>query len=288
MMRKPVFLILPILSAIIFLLLSSTNNNSQDHFSEMAKVALRDAGNKILLANNDSTSLILPIIKLNENRYEIEFQNKLLITPDSLVTIIINSLKTAGLPKKYIVEVVNCNSKEISYSFQIKGLKEQNITPCLGRNLPTDCYTIQVLFIKNESVFSKNTIYLILAFIFIGFVVVLLFYKKREEKTNTKQIETSYSKIGNYKFYKDQNKLIKNSIEIKLSAKECDLIAMFSTNQNQIIKRETLIKEIWEDHGVYVDRSLDTFISKLRKKFKDDNTINIVNIHGVGYKLEVS
>ncbi|MFI1744855.1 helix-turn-helix domain-containing protein [Thalassobellus sediminis] len=286
MKRKSIFLILPILSAIVFLLLVSTNNNPQDHFSEMVKVALRDAGNKILLANNDSTSLILPITKLNENRYEIAFQNKLLITPDSLVSIISNSLKTADLPKKYIVEVVNCNSKEVSYSFQIKELKEQNITPCLGRNLPTDCYTIQVLFIKNNSFLSKSTIFLILAFILIGIVGVLLFYKKREEKT--KQTDTSYSKIGNYKFYKDQNKLIKDSIEIKLSAKECDLMAMFSANQNQIIKRETLIKEIWEDHGVYVDRSLDTFISKLRKKFKDDNTINIVNIHGVGYKLEVS
>ena len=42
-----------------------------------------------------------------------------------------------------------------------------------------------------------------------------------------------------------------------------------------------------EDNGVFVDRSLDTFISKLRKKFKDDASINIINIHGVGYKLEV-
>lgn len=65
-------------------------------------------------------------------------------------------------------------------------------------------------------------------------------------------------------------------------------MAMFSSNQNKVIKRELIVKEIWEDNGVFVDRSLDTFISKLRKKFKNDPTINIINIHGVGYKLEVN
>ena len=47
---------------------------------------------------------------------------------------------------------------------------------------------------------------------------------------------------------------------------------MFSSQQNQVIKRDVLIKKIWEDNGVFVGRSLDTFISKLRKKFKDDDS----------------
>ena len=119
-------------------------------------MVLRDAGNKLLLANNDSSSLILPIRKVKENRYEIAFEGNLSITPDSLVAIVNSSLKTAKLPKRYIVEVINCNTREVSYSFQIIGTKEQNIVPCLGRVLPLDCYTVQVLFIENNSFLSAN------------------------------------------------------------------------------------------------------------------------------------
>lgn len=283
-MKKLFFSLLVIL---LFTLIGCKDNTPKYHFSETVKVALRDAGNVLLLANKDSISLILPIKRLNENRYELEFQNNLSITPDSLVVAISNSLKTANLPKRYIVEVINCNSEEVSYSFQINGTKEQDIVPCIGRNLPLDCYTIQILFLENKSVFKKNILYWLLTITLLVLIGLFLYYKKRNEKTTSKIEEKLYSKIGDYKFYKDQNKLIKEAIEIKLSAKECELMTILSANQNQVVKREVLVKEIWEDNGVFVDRSLDTFISKLRKKFKNDPSINIVNIHGVGYKLEV-
>ena len=81
---------------------------------------------------------------------------------------------------------------------------------------------------------------------------------------------------------------MQQATEINLSKKECELLAIFVVNPNQIIKRDELTKRVWEDHGVFVGRSLDTYISKLRKKLKDDKTIKFTNVHGVGYKLEVS
>ena len=81
--------------------------------------------------------------------------------------------------------------------------------------------------------------------------------------------------------------MIKKAIEIPLSKKECELLEIFVANPNQIIKREELTKKVWEDNGVFVSRSLDTYISKLRKKLKEDESIQLINIHGVGYKLEV-
>ncbi len=279
-MKKIVF---PLFTILCFTCLNCKDDTPQNHFSETVKVALRDAGHTLLLANNDSTSLILPVKKLNDNKYEIAFQNRLSITPDSLVVAVSHSLETANLPKQYIVEVINCNKDEIFYSFQIKGTKESDIVPCLGRKLPTDCYKIQVLFFEKKSNLIAVFLILLAGVLVFGF----LYLKKRKRKTSIEDT-IPYSKIGDYKFYKDQNKLIKEAIEIKLSAKECELMSMLSTNQNQVVKRDALVKEIWEDRGVFVDRSLDTFISKLRKKFKDDPSINIVNIHGVGYKLEVN
>lgn len=264
-----------------------SKNEPQNNFPERVKVALRHSGNTILLANNDSISWIPPVVEKTKNQYEIAFENNLSIVPDSLVNAVSKSLKSANLPKHYIVEVLNCMNNEVAYSFQIMGAKEQDIVPCLGRDLPPNCYTIQITFIDNKINASKTAVYLLIGGLIVLFVLLWFIYKRKANYKTEILTDSPFTKIGHYKFYKTQNKLIKDTVEIKLSAKECELMSMFSTNQNQVIKREVLIKEIWEDHGVYVDRSLDTFISKLRKKFKDDASINFINVHGVGYKLEV-
>ncbi len=89
------------------------------------------------------------------------------------------------------------------------------------------------------------------------------------------------------KFYPEQNKLVKEADEISLSKKECELLEIFVANPNQVLKREDLTKRVWEDNGVFVGRSLDTYISKIRKKLQEDDSIKITNVHGVGYKLEI-
>jgi hypothetical protein len=284
---KSTYVYLFILTIAATLFLSFQNPSTEAHFSEIVKVALRDAGNKLLIANNDSTSLILPIEKIDSNKYRITFESQLSIIPDSLVAIVNTSLKAANLPKHYIVEVIRCKTNVVSYSFQIKGKKEQNIVPCIGRDLPTDCYTINILFTGNTLFFTANKNYLLTGVFILIFSLFGFLYVKRHTKNNPIDKNFPYTQIGHYKFYESQNKLIKDTLEIKLSTKECELIKLFSKHQNEVIKRDVLLKEIWEDHGVFVGRSLDTFISKLRKKFKDDASINIVNIHGVGYKLEV-
>lgn len=267
-------------------LFSVQNPSNNENFTENVKIALRDVGNKLLLAVHDSTSLVLPIKKLSEHRYELTFQNTLSISPDSLVSITNQSLKVANLPKRFIVEVLNCNNNEVFYSFKINNFEDRDIVPCLGRNLPNDCYIINILFLSKASIINSNTNYLLIGAITV--IVLLSFFIIKNRKYKAINTSSEYTKIGNYKFYEDQNKLVKDAIEIKLSSKECELMNMFSVNQNQLIKREVITKEIWEDNGVFVGRSLDTFISKLRKKFKDDNSINIINVHGVGYKLEVN
>jgi DNA-binding response OmpR family regulator len=80
---------------------------------------------------------------------------------------------------------------------------------------------------------------------------------------------------------------MQKAIEIALSKKECELLEIFVANANQVVKREELTKKVWEDNGVIVGRSLDTYISKLRKKLQKDNSIKLTNVHGVGYKLEI-
>jgi DNA-binding response OmpR family regulator len=83
-------------------------------------------------------------------------------------------------------------------------------------------------------------------------------------------------------------KLIIGGKTIDLTGTETRVLLIFASSPNEIIERSRLQKEIWEDEGVIVGRSLDMFISKLRKKLELDPNIKIVVIRGKGYKLEVS
>ncbi|WP_431133354.1 winged helix-turn-helix domain-containing protein [Psychroserpens mesophilus] len=267
----------------ISILFAYSSCKKDDSHSEIAKIALRDIGNRLLLSHKDSTSLILPVIKVDSEKYALSFQNKLSIEPDSLVFFIKESINKAQLPEHYLVEVIRCNDKEVAYSYEMKYKEEERIIPCAGRILPLHCYTIQIGFKTNKK--QSSLIYL---WLIIPLLMILGFLYNQKMKTTTTQVDSIYYKIGNYKFDKDQSKLLYVEKEIALSKKECELLEILCDNLNDVVKRDELSKRVWEDHGVFVGRSLDTYISKLRKKLKEDSSIKITNVHGVGYKLEVS
>lgn len=273
---------------IIFLVWMHFNSTTEKNdFIEVVKISLRDVGHKLLLSNQDSTSIVLPIKTISESKFELTFSKSLSFNPDDLVTIVEESIDRASLPKYYRVEVLPCDSEEISYSYEMKYDKEKGIIPCSGRLLPDNCYIIQLRFVnKTMSIFNANSLlYLLL----MGVIVLLLFdYSKKEQANNERDANKKFISIGSFHFYPEQNKLVKSAIEISLSKKECELLSLFIAQPNQIIKRDELMKKVWEDHGVIVGRSLDTYISKLRKKLKEDATIKITNVHGVGYKLEIA
>lgn len=267
--------------------LFSKPSKEQTEFSEKVKISLRDVGNKLLLADKDSTSLVLPVKEVSKSKYELSFQSQLSFEPTKLVSIVEDSFKKSKLPMHYRVEVIQCVGGEVGYSYEISQQEENTIIPCAGRLLPTNCYTIQVRFTEIEaSSFSISTF--IYIFIFIIFILMELFFFKKKQPEKPKEHFETYKSIGSFHFYPTQNKLVKQLMEISLSKKECELLQIFIANPNQIVTRDELTKKVWEDNGVIVGRSLDTYISKLRKKLKDDETIKLTNIHGVGYKLEIS
>ncbi len=275
---------------LIFLALGlvfSCNTKVETDFSERTKIALRDVGNKLLLSSKDSTSLIFPVKELDSKRYQLTFSQPLYFEPGFLVSSVEESFKTAQLLDHYRVEVLQCSDREVAYSYQMSAEEEHTIIPCVGRYLPEACYIIQLKFINGAvGLETQNSIpYIISLFVLIG--IGFLIYRKTKPEA-TKENQGTRNKIGSFYFYPDQNKLVKEAKEIALSKKECELLALFVAYPNQIIKRDELNKRVWEDNGVFVGRSLDTYISKLRKKLKSDTSIKLTNVHGVGYKLEVN
>ncbi|MFT7352906.1 MAG: DNA-binding winged helix-turn-helix (wHTH) protein [Flavobacterium sp.] len=273
---------------IISLFVWSFSNIQEDEtdFTERAKINLRAIGNQLLLAQKDSVSRILPIIKSDDFKYSISFEKALSFEPNTLVDIVKGVFIKTTFSKNYRVEVIELSTNEVAYSYEINTDKEKTLIPCAGRFLPERKYFIEVKFLDQKTSNSKYS------FLFYIFTLLLLgvFYRKfflDKKKEKEKVFEEKATILGSFLFYPHQNKLVKKAIEIGLSKKECELLEIFAANMNQVVKREELTKKVWEDNGVIVSRSLDTYISKLRKKLKEDQSIQLINVHGIGYKLEV-
>lgn len=288
-MNRKVFLLVIGLVITVFSMwkIVTTPQNNSDDFNEIVKIALRNVGNKLLLAYNDSTSVVKPITELEPLKYNLSFQDKLAIMPDSLVAQIKRSIDKSNLPTYYRVEVINCLDQEVAYSYEMRDTQENGIVPCGGRLIKEGCYNIQVKFLEQANVVQNNktTYYLLLL---AGLALAIFGFWKGKSNELVIAAEGDHVVFGSFHFYPEQNKLVKQATEISLSKKECEILALFVERPNQVIKRDELTKAVWEDNGVIVGRSLDTYISKLRKKLQDDDAIKLTNVHGVGYKLEVS
>ena len=77
------------------------------------------------------------------------------------------------------------------------------------------------------------------------------------------------------------------TIKYNLTRKEADLLKILCDNKNLLLKREIALKTIWGDDNYFIGRSMDVFITKLRKYLKEDPNISITNVHGAGFKLEI-
>ncbi|HEX6849489.1 MAG TPA: winged helix-turn-helix domain-containing protein, partial [Chitinophagaceae bacterium] len=183
----------------------------------------------------------------------------------------------------YIVSLKNCEQKETVFAFEINN-QTGDLTPCRGRTLEMGCYVIEIdLLEKNKFNFSW-WIFLIIPLSLVGFYLTNKIRKKEEKEPVFGS--NDHIQLGSYRFYPDNNVLKIENNSITLSEKETKALKIFAENINQIVEREKLMKDIWEDNGIVViSRNVDVLVSKLRKKLSDDNSIKFINIHGRGYKF---
>lgn len=99
--------------------------------------------------------------------------------------------------------------------------------------------------------------------------------------------EVTMYKIGNYTFDTQKQTLTLNGFTDKLTTKESELLSLLCAHANEILERNYALKTIWIDDNYFNARSMDVYITKLRKKLVDDPRVEIINIHGKGYKLIV-
>jgi hypothetical protein len=251
------------------------------------EVLLRKIGDELLTQSGDSRSRVLPVKKIAENEYQVSFEHELTFQPDSLVNTTRRLLAKDPLANDYVVNVLNCSNSSVAYGYAISNNKKDDIIACRGRVQPKGCYIINIKF-KPAGINTAKNGYLLGSLAFLAFVGFVFFRSAKPRKARPGNQNTGILTLGSVLFNTQERQLVINKNTIELTDTEARLLLIFALSPNQTIERSRLQKEIWEDEGVIVGRSLDMFISKLRKKLEPDPHINIVVIRGKGYKLEIN
>ncbi|MGZ3760562.1 MAG: winged helix-turn-helix domain-containing protein [Mucilaginibacter sp.] len=252
------------------------------------EILFRKIGHEVLLHSGDSTSRVMPVKRIANNEYQVRFENEFTFQPDSLVQIIRRVLAKDNLADNYMVNVLDCSGKGMIFGYVIYKDQSNNIVPCSGRKQPKNCYVIDVKF-QSPAITTAQKGYLLGGLPLLAFIGLIISgsVKSRKNKSEIEGGENESIKIGSTLFYPTKRQITTGENLTELTAKESKLLLIFAESPNVVIERSRLQKEIWEDEGVIVGRSLDMFISKLRKKLQQDTSICLLNIHGKGYKLEI-
>ena len=294
--RKPMGGLLILLFISTICVAFSVTRNDDFDFARR-EILLRRIGHEILLQSGDSTSRVLPIKKIAENEYQVSFEHAFTFQPESLVNTTQRLLAKDPLATDYVVNVLNCANGSVTYGYAISKNKKDDIVACKGRRQPIACYMINIKFKPTGIITAKNGY--LLGSLPVLAIIGFLFLTSGKTKRALPEVQETFTQetviqvtgtfnLGSMLFDSQNRKLIKYGKTIDLTRTETRVLHIFAWSPNEAIERSRLQKEIWEDDGVIVGRSLDMFISKLRKKLEFDPNIKIVVIRGKGYKLEIS
>lgn len=220
---------------------------------------------RILYAEDDQTLAFLTKDNLEQNGYEVvhcaDGNSCLDAFAQQAFDLCILDIM---LPKKdgfeIATEIRKVNSDVPIIFLSAKTLKEDRIK---GLRLGADDYLVKPFSI--EELLLKIEI-----------------FRKRSQKNPT--VEKAYQ-VGKYRFDPRNYTLQHNDEKITLTQRESELLQLFLDNKNVVLKREEILKSLWGDDDYFMGRSLDVFISRLRKILAGEPGIAIENLHGIGFRF---
>lgn len=259
-------------------------------------VAMRTIGHEILLLSGDSTSRVMPIEK-KQGRYEIQFESDFDFDPDLVIARIDEIVKRDHIAEEYLVEFAACPTDEVVYSYAFEMQKNPDEIACRSRLQPIGCYRVYFTILTDvplvgaqlsEKGNSEGTLFGSLfdsALPIFGLLFVLGLGWIWRKRIATNETVSDTISIGQYRFDKHNMILLLNQERIELTSKEAELLTLLHSGANSTVERSVILKTVWGDEGDYIGRTLDVFVSKLRKKLEADPEVRIANIRGVGYRL---
>lgn len=223
---------------------------------------------KILYTEDDETLAFLTKDNLEQNNYEVmhcrDGKSGLEAFKEEDFDICIFDIMMPKMDGFELATEIRKSNTDIPIIFlSAKTLKEDRLK---GLRLGADDYLVKPFSI--EELLLKIEIFL-----------------KRSQKSNG--VENSLYEIGKYQFDFKNFFLFNEDEKIGLTQREAELLKLFFDNKNMVLKREKILSALWGNDDYFMGRSLDVFISRLRKILINEKEIAIENIHGVGFRFKM-
>ncbi len=262
---------------------------NKDHFSERVNLALRRTAHYLLTEAGDTTSRIAPVQQIDAHSWLVRLEHD--FNYDRLPVLLQQSFEMQGISENYNVEVVHCLDGSLQLGYNFEDYKQNNDAPCGGRATTLDCINLQVQFITPAE--NRQNGWWGWALGAIAILSVFLFVMKRHwNRTSMANTATSIDLSGQLSFgqstlHTANQLLFSAGKKHTLTYRESKLLHFFASHPNQLLERDFILQSVWEDEGIIVGRSVDVFVSRLRKLLREDAQVRIVAVHGVGYRLEI-
>lgn len=288
-MKKSIWILL---SFCLLLVFSCQKHTEID--KEKEEILVRKIGHEISRYVGDSIHSLNPITEIEPSLYQIEFKDPFSFFSDSVINIIHREMRKHDKQDDYIVKVEECDSENVVFSYFISPSSADSIVPCRGRMQDKNCYTVNIGLLPPQRANYQLILLIIGGFVVLGVIFFALWKNKKidpeikEDTAVSDELDINHIDLGQFGFNFEEQCLILGAERIKLTYKEAKLMKILSEHKGKVVTRESIQQEVWDDDGTLVSRSLDMFISKLRKKLKIDPGVEIKSIHGIGYKLIVS
>lgn len=271
---------------------TTSDATTAQHFDEKANLALRRTGHHLLLASGDSTSRIPAVKKLDENSYVLQLSKP--FDYSQLPSVLQESLDLHGIKNNYDVAVMDCKTNELQLGYNFSDYSKSEEVACIGREQVMSCYNVKVTFSSPENNPKSNPVWWTLG---IGLTCIGVSYALWKRKSTPPPLAEAWEKqpIENPKrlHFGESSMDVANQLlcvgntKQNLTYREAKLLQLFIKHPNQVLERDFILKSVWEDEGITVGRSIDVFVSRLRKLLQEDASLKIAAVHGIGYRLEI-
>lgn len=274
------------------LLQGATTDDGQ--FARRANLALRLAADRLLDLAGDSTATIPPVEQRSANEYLLRLESN--FNYDSLPGLFARAFAQHGIHEDYNVVVADCfDSSKFMLGYSAADLAKDDV-PCGGREQQTGCYNIIVTFpgLRAGAVSQPRLLGAAALFVSLAVLTFLVFYLKKKKNEPAVEVPADQAddshlvRFGNSHFDPSNQRVTIHGVQQSLTYREAKLLHHFLRNANQVLERERILESVWGDEGIIVGRSLDVFVSRLRKILQKEDAVKIVNVHGVGYRMELA
>ena len=252
-------------------------------------LALREIADQLLKQEQDFRSPVPPVRREGANRYLIALNAP--VDYSGLRSLVDAILLRHDIRPDYRLSVLDCKTGEVRLGFLARAEETGQPVPCQDREAVAGCYQLSLTFPESGSQIIAGSgsngpgmAPWLLIGLALGFPAAWLFW--REHAKEGQEDHTGWMSQGQHTRFHPGNQVLRiKDRTLDLTFREAKLLAYFFDHAGQVLERERILQAVWEDEGVLVGRSLDVFVSRLRKKLKADPGLQIVSVHGVGYRL---